>query len=82
MSRELKQKYLKQLTDKNDIVCLHETHGKDEFLQTLQVLHTRFRMFGTFINYNVNAGGSAIFIRESLFPDPCSCRTRDRMPGA
>ena len=25
-------KYLKRLTDKNDVICLQETHGKDEIL--------------------------------------------------
>ena len=42
---------------KNDIICLQETHGKDECLQA-QVLHTQFRMFGTFVSHNVNVGGS------------------------
>ena len=60
--REQKHHYLKRLADKNDVVCLQETHGKDEFLQALQVLHPQFRMFGTFIPDNVNAGGSAILI--------------------
>ena len=44
-----------------------ETHGKDEFLQA--VLHTQFRLFGTFMLNNVNAGGSAICIRRNLLPD-------------
>ena len=69
VSRELKQTYLKRLTDKNDVICLQETRGKGEFLQDLQVLHTQFRMFGTVIIDNVNAGGSATFIHKSLLPD-------------
>ena len=60
VSREQKQEYLKRLTVKNDVICLEETRGKDEFLQALQVLHTQFRMFGTFVTDNVNAGGSAL----------------------
>ena len=68
-----KHHYLKRLAerlaDKNHVVCLQETHGKDEFLQALQVLHSHFRMFGTFIPDNVNAGGSAILIHEGLLPD-------------
>ena len=77
--------HFKRLTDKNDILCLQEAHGKDEFSHTLQVLHTRFRMFGTFINDNVNAGGSATFIRENLFPDlavvthEIACQGRDHI---
>ena len=67
--RELKHKYLKRLTYKSDIICLQETHGKDELLQALQVLHTQFRMLGTFINDKVNAGGSTIFIRKHILPD-------------
>ena len=42
----------------NDVSCLQETHGKDEFLQAIHVLHTQFRMFGTFTPNNVDAGGS------------------------
>ena len=53
----------------NDVVSLQETHGKEEFLQALQVLHTQFRMFGTFVFENVNAGGSAIFFHKNLLPD-------------
>ena len=31
VSRKQKQKYSQRLTDKNDVICLQETHGKDEF---------------------------------------------------
>ena len=79
---EQMHKYLKRLTDKNDVNCLQETHGNDEFLQAFQVLHTPFRMFGTFINDNVNAGGSAILICKNLLPEPCGCHARDHLPGA
>ena len=61
--------HLKRLAEKSDVVCLQETHGKDEFLQAQTVLHSQFRMFGTFIPDNVNAGGSAILIHEGLLPD-------------
>ena len=40
-------------------ICPEKTHGKDEFLQAVQVLHTQFLMFGTFVTGNVEAGGSA-----------------------
>ena len=69
----------------NDIFCLQETHGKDEFLQALQVQHTQFRMFGTFVSDNVNAGGSAIFIHKNLLPDGAiinhvtTCQGRDHI---
>ena len=36
--------------------------GKDEFLQAIQVLALRFRLYGTFLPCNANAGGSAICI--------------------
>ena len=35
--------FLKKLSDHNNIICLHEVHGKDEFLQAIQVLAPRFR---------------------------------------
>ena len=47
--REFKLKYLKKLFDNNNILCLHEVHGKDEYLQAIQVLAPRFRFFGTFL---------------------------------
>ena len=68
-SREQKHRYLKRRVDKIDVVCVQETHGKDEFLQALQVLHTQFRMFGIFMLDIVNAGGSEMFIRKHLLPD-------------
>ena len=68
-SREQKHRYLKRLIDKNDVVCVQETHGKDGFLQALQVLQTQFRMFGTFMLDNAHAGGSGMFIRKNLLPD-------------
>ena len=43
-NREFKLKYLKRLFDNNNIICLQEVHGKDEFLQAIQVLAPRFRL--------------------------------------
>ena len=65
-NREFKLKYLKRLFDANNILCLQEVHGKDEYLQAIQVLAPRFRFFGTFIPDNENAGGSAICIHRDL----------------
>ena len=56
----------KKLLDHNNIICLQEVHGKDEFLQAIQVLGPRFRFFGTFLPDNENAGGSAICIHRDL----------------
>ena len=49
--------------------CLQEVHGKDEFLRAIQVLAPRFRLFGTFLLDNENAGGSAICIHRDLLPE-------------
>ena len=59
-NRELKHNYFKKLLDCNNILCLQEVHGKDEILQALQVLAPNFRLIGTFILGNENAGVSAI----------------------
>ena len=67
--RVFKLKYLKKLLDNNNIICLQEVHGKDEFLQAIQVLAPRFRLFGTFLLDNENAGGSAICIHRDLLPE-------------
>ena len=64
--RDFKLKYLKKLLDNNNVICLQEVHGKDEFLQAIQVLAPRFRLFGTFLLDNENAGGSAICIHRDL----------------
>ena len=83
-NREIKLKYLKRLVDNNNI-CLQEVHGKDEFLQAIQVLSPRFRLFGTFLPDNENAGGSAICIQRDLLPKEATvthliaCRGRDRL---
>ena len=55
-----------ELLDKNSIICLQEVHGKDEFLQAIQVLAPRLRLFGTFLLVNENAGGSAFCIQRGL----------------
>ena len=59
----------KKLLDKNNIICLQEVHGKDEFLQAIQVLAPRFRLFGTFLPDDENAGGSAMCIHKGLLPE-------------
>ena len=43
-NRELKLKYLRKLFD-NNILCLQEVYGKDEYLQAIQVLSPRFTFF-------------------------------------
>ena len=65
--RELKLKYFRKLSD-NNILCLQEVHGKDEYLQAFQVLAPRFSFFGTFIPGNEDAGGLAICIHKDLLP--------------
>ena len=84
-STEQKHIYLTRLARNNDIICLQETHGKDEFLQAVQVLFPQFRLFGTFPLNKVNAGGSAIFIHKNLMPDGAivnhmtTCQGRDHI---
>ena len=56
-NREFKLKYLKRLLDNNSIICLQDVHGKDEvFLQAIQVLAPKFRLFGTFLPDNEECG--------------------------
>ena len=82
-SREQKHIYLRRPARNNDIICLQETHGKDEFLQAVQISHTQFRLFGTFTLNNVNADGSAILIHKNTLPDGATvthvttCQGRD-----
>ena len=81
--QEKKHNYFTRLTKNNDIICLQEIHGKDEFLQAIQVLVPQFRLFGTFIPYNLNAGGSAVCIHKNLVPEGAivthavTCQGRD-----
>ena len=83
--RESKLAYLNELFDRNNIICLQEVHGKDEFLQAIQVLAPQFRFFGTFLLDNESAGGSAICIRRDLLPEEAlvthlmSCHGRDHL---
>ena len=84
-NREPKLKYLRKLFDNSNILCLQEVHGKDEYLQALQVLAPRFRFCGTFIPGNENAGGSAICIHKDLLPEDAlvthmiTCQGRDHI---
>ena len=84
-NREFKLKYLKRLLDNNNIFCLQEVHGKDEFLQAIQVLVPRFRLSGTFPPDNENAGGSAICIHmdllleEAIVSHVVTCQGRDHL---
>ena len=61
------------------------SHGKDEFLQAIQVLAPRFRLFGTFLLDNENAGGSAICIHrdllleEAIVSHTITCQGRDHL---
>ena len=65
-----------------------EVHGKDEFLQAIQVLAPRFKLFGTFIPGNENAGGSDMCIRKVLLPEAgivthmVTCQGRDHLVNA
>ena len=68
-SRERKHNYFTRRTQNNDIVCLQDTHGKDEFLQAIQVPAPRFRPYGILTPNNVNADGSAFCLHKwSLAP--------------
>ena len=44
-NRKLKLKFPRKLFDNKNILCLQEVHGKDEYLQAIQVLAPRFRFF-------------------------------------
>ena len=67
------------------MICLQEVHGKDEFPQAIQVLAPQFRLFGTFLPDNENAGGSAICIQRDLLPEEAlvthliTCHGRDHL---
>ena len=82
-NRECKLKYLKKLFDNNNILCLQEVHGRDEYLQAIEVLAPRFRFFGTSFRGNENAGGSAVCIHldllleEAIVTHLITCQGRD-----
>ena len=84
-NREFKLKYLKKLFDTNTILCLQEVHGKDEYLQAIQVLAPRFRFFGTFTSENEDAGGSAVCIHRDILSEEAivthlvTCHGRDHL---
>ena len=84
-NRELKLEYFRKRLDNNNILCLQEVHGKDEFLQAIQVLAPRYEFFGTSFPGNENAGGSAICIHKDLLPEDAfvthmiTCQGRDHI---
>ena len=60
-------------------------HGKDEYLQAIQALAPRFRVFGTFFPEHETAGGSAFCIHRDLLPQEAivthlvTCHGRDHL---
>ena len=80
---ELKVNYFGKLIENNNVICLQEVHGKDEFLQAIQVWAPRFNLFGTFKAGNENAGRSATCIHKDLLPEDAivthmiTCQGRD-----
>ena len=68
-NRELKLNFFGKLIENNNVICLQEVHGKNEFLQAVQVWAPRFRLFGTFIPDNENAGRSVVCIHEDPPPE-------------
>ena len=85
LSREQKHISFTRLAENNDVICLQEVHGKDEFFQAVQILVPQFRLFGTLKPNNLNAGGSAICIHKKLFLDGAvishviTCQGRDHI---
>ena len=65
--REQKESYLWRLAGEKTSFASRKMHGKDEFVQALQVLHTQFRMFCLFVLGNVLA--DRLFFHENLLPD-------------
>ena len=57
---------------------LQEVHGKNEFLQAIQVWAPRFRLFGTFILGNENAGGGRLF-EDAVVTHVITCLGRDHV---
>ena len=45
-ARERKVKYLVDLVRNDDVICLQETHGKDEYLQALLPMLSVLGLFG------------------------------------
>ena len=74
----------KKLLD-NNIICLQEVHGKDEFLQAIQVLAPRFRLCCTFLPDDESARGTAICIHkdvlleETIVTHSITCQGRDHL---
>ena len=59
-NREFKLKYLQRLLDNNNIVCLQEVHGEDEFLQ---VSRCWLRDFDSLVHFFL------MFIHRDLLPE-------------
>ena len=69
ITSQRKHNYFTRLAKNNNIICLQESDGKLQLLQAIQVLVPQFRLCGTLILNDLNAGGSAICIRKCLSPD-------------
>ena len=80
-----KTQLFRVVIENNTVICLQEVHGKNEFLQAIQVWAPRFRLFGTFMPGNENAEGSATCIHEDPLPEDAvvthviTCQGRDHI---
>ena len=74
----------KKLLDNNNIICLQEVHGKDEFFQANQELVPRFRLFGTFF-FLITKMREDFCIHRGLLPEGAivthlvTCQGRDHL---
>ena len=67
-----KETQLLRLTKSNDIICLQEIHGKDEFLQTIQVVVPRFWQCG------MSGDSDLVIVNVHFESDPTLRSLRDR----
>ena len=57
-------------------MCLQEVHGKEEFLQALQVLAPRYKFLGTFQSF---ASTKIFCLKNAIVTHMITCQGRDHV---
>ena len=76
-NREFRLKYLKRLFNDSNILCLQEVHGKDEYLQAIQVLADRSLLQPTgSVNTTPHTSHFLVQLHAHAWLKSCVCRAR------
>ena len=78
-NKEFKLKYLKMVCGNNNILCVQEVHGRDEYLQAIQVLAPRFRFLVLSFLETKTQEDEDLLSEEAIVTHLITCQGRDHI---